>query len=92
MATKSERVTILTSPDFKAFLAVEAKKEGVSVSELIRVRCESPAASNDDEKILLAQLTKELQAATKRANASLDKGMKKAESVLQQIKKRKASA
>ena len=92
MTTKSERVTILTSPDFKAFLAIEAKKEGVSVSELIRVRCENPAASNDDEKILLAQLTEELQVATKRANASLDKGMKKAESVLRQIKKRKANA
>ena len=88
MSVKSERVTILTSPEFKAFLAMEAKKEGVSVAELIRVRCESPASNDSDERVLLQQLTSELRTATKQANKSLDKGIKKAESVLKQIKRR----
>ena len=33
---KTERVTLLTSPDFKAFLNAEARLEGVSVAELVR--------------------------------------------------------
>ena len=39
MAAKTERITILGTPDFKAFLAREAKKEGVSLSQLVRQRC-----------------------------------------------------
>jgi hypothetical protein len=35
---KTERVTLLTSPDFKAFLSAEARREGVSVAELVRTR------------------------------------------------------
>ncbi len=34
MAVKSARITILGTPDFKAFLTREAKKEGVSLSKL----------------------------------------------------------
>jgi len=37
---KTARVTLLTSPDFKKFLNVEAQREGVSVAELIGSRCE----------------------------------------------------
>ena len=37
---KTARVTFLVSPDFKAFLAAEAERTGVSVAELIRQRCE----------------------------------------------------
>ncbi len=39
MAVQSERITILGTPDFKAFLTREAKREGVSMSELVRQRC-----------------------------------------------------
>ncbi len=91
MGIKSERVTILTSPEFKAFLGSEARKEGVSVAELIRARCERPAANDNAEQELLEHLTQELKAATKRAGRSLDKGIKKAEFVLKQIEKRKAN-
>jgi len=38
MAVKSARITILGTPDFKAFLTREAKKEGVSLSKLVRQR------------------------------------------------------
>ena len=90
MRMKRERVTILTSPEFKAFLNAEAAKEGVSVAELIRARCERPSMDEDTEE-LLTQLTTELKSATKRAAQSLDRGMQKAESVLAQIQKRKES-
>lgn len=42
---KNERITILGTADFKAFLVAEAEREGVSVSELVRRRCmAAPAA------------------------------------------------
>jgi len=86
VSVKSERITILGSPDFKSFLAAEAAKEGVSVSELVRNRCERPATTNDNtEEVLLAELTKELRAATKRAGKALDRGMKKANAVLKRM-------
>ncbi|MGI9284444.1 MAG: hypothetical protein ACR2P1_03595 [Pseudomonadales bacterium] len=86
MSVKSERITILGSPEFKAFLAAEAAKEGVSVSELVRTRCERPAATNGaTEDVLLAELTKELRAATQRAGKALDRGMKKANAVLKRL-------
>ena len=37
---KTERVTLLTSPEFKSFLTKEARSEGISVAELVRSRCE----------------------------------------------------
>ena len=41
MTTQTERTTILSTPEFKAWLVDEAKKEGVSVSELVRQRCQA---------------------------------------------------
>ena len=40
MATKTERVTIWGSSELKAFLTEQASKEHISVSELVRRRCE----------------------------------------------------
>lgn len=42
---KTERVTLLVSPEFKRFLQEEAEREGVSLGELVRRRCERPAPS-----------------------------------------------
>ena len=47
---KTERVTLLASPKFKAFLTTEARREGVSVGELVRSRCQPKAG---DEEVLL---------------------------------------
>lgn len=69
---KTERITILGSPEFKAFLASEALAEGVSVSELIRQRCERKPS--EDEELLLA-LAAELQQAVKSAKVSLADGI-----------------
>jgi hypothetical protein len=83
-AVKTERITILGSPDFKAFLNREAQKEGVSVSQLVRQRCENKPSSQDEE--LLAALVKELGAATARAKSSLEKGLTDAEKVLSELR------
>ena len=84
MSVKTERITILGSPDFKAFLMSEAEKEGVSVSQLVRSRCEKESADADDE--LLLELVAEVRASTTTARKSLEKGLKEAESTLKELR------
>lgn len=83
---KSERITILGSPAFKAFLTREAKKEGISLSQLVRQRCENKSPSQEEK--LLAALVKELSEATVRAKLSLEKGLADAEKVLSELRRR----
>jgi hypothetical protein len=85
MAVKTARITILGTPDFKAFLTREAKKEGLSLSQLVRQRCEKKPVNSEDEE-LLAALLKEVSKATGRARASLEKGLADAEHVLAEIR------
>ena len=86
MTAKTARITILGTPDFKAFLTREAKKEGVSLSELVRQRCEKKPVNSEDEE-LLAALVKEIGAATARAQASLEKGLADTEQALAEIRR-----
>lgn len=85
MSVQSERITILGTPDFKAFLAKESKKEGISMSELVRRRCTQRPANNDEA--LLAALMDEVNKATKKATKSLEKGLSDAENVLAEIRR-----
>lgn len=80
---KSERVTLLTTPEFKAFLSAEAKRENVSVAELVRSRCEQ--RPNDDE-VVLAALTLELRSAVGQAKESLREGFAEADAVLAEMR------
>jgi len=80
---KTARVTLLTSPDFKRFLSAEAKREKVSVAELIRSRCER--RPTDDEKILAA-LTGELNKAVADAKKALKSGLDEAQEVLAELR------
>lgn len=84
-AVKTERITILGTPDFKRFLTQEAKNEGVSLSQLVRQRCEKKSVSKDEE--LLAVLMKEVAEATVKARSSLEKGLNDAEKVLAEIRR-----
>ncbi len=86
MTVKTERITILGTPDFKNFLNREAKREGVSLSQLVRQRCEMKPTNNEDEE-LLAVLVKEVKAATAKAKVSLEKGLADAENVLAEIRR-----
>ena len=83
MSAKTERITILGSPDFKAFLMSEAEKEGVSVSQLVRNRCNNRSVSEDEE--LLLHLPAEVRASTLSAKQSLEKGLKEAEMTLKAL-------
>lgn len=85
MATaQTARTTILSTPDFKAWLAGEAEKEGVSVSELVRKRCR---LKPDKDEILLSALAAEVRAAAQKAKASLTQGLNDAESVLAELRR-----
>jgi hypothetical protein len=86
MTAKTARITFLSTPDFKAFLAAEAAKEGISVAELIRQRCEGTPANTEEEEMLLV-LVEEVGKATARAKRSLDKGLADAEKVLKEIRR-----
>jgi hypothetical protein len=80
---KTERVTLLTSPDFKAFLNAEASREGVSVAELVRTRCERRPS---EEEILLAALTVELNTRVSEARRMLKQGLDEARAVLDALR------
>lgn len=86
---KTERVTLLTSPEFKAFLGDEAAREGVSVAELVRSRCERKP---DADEAMLASLATELRNAVREAKASLKIGLAEAESVMAELRARRKAA
>ena len=81
---KTERVTLLTSPEFKLFLAAEARREGVSVAELVRSRCERPSSAKEEAE--LRALTAELRAAIEDARRALRSGIDEAQSVLDELR------
>ena len=85
---KTERITLLTSPDFKAFLSAEAIREGVSVAELVRTRCERRPT---DEEAILVELTGELNKAVIEAKRSLKSGLDEAQSVLTELRAKRGS-
>jgi hypothetical protein len=84
---KTERVTLLTSPEFKAFLGAEAAREHVSVAELVRSRCQQ--RPSEDDAVLVA-LTAELRAAVVQAKKALREGLAEAEAVLGELRARRA--
>ena len=85
MTAKTERITILGTPDFKKFLVREAKKEGVSLSMLVRKRCEQKSISEEEQ--ILMELLAELRTATTRAEKSLDTGIESMQQTLTEIRK-----
>lgn len=86
MSTQTARITILGTQEFKEFLQQEAKKEGISMSMLVRRRCEQKPISEDEE--LLIQLLAELKSSTARAKKSLDEGLEEAQRFLDEIEAR----
>ena len=79
---KTQRVTLLTSPDFKAFLSVEAAAEGISVAELVRTRCERRPT---EEEAMLRTMTAELIQATSEAKRALNSSLNEAQAVLSEL-------
>ncbi len=86
MSVKTERITILSTPDFKQFLLGEARREGVSMSQLIRQRCLQSKAKNEEDEVLQV-LVQELRTATARAKSALDQGLADADAALRELRK-----
>ena len=84
---KTERVTLLTTPEFKAFLVAEALHEGVSVAELVRVRCEQREGA---DAVALRTLARELSQSVNRAQQALRGGIEEADSVLKALRAARA--
>ena len=82
---KTERLTISVTPSFKAYLRKEAKREKISVAELVRSRCERSA--NEDATVLGA-LTKELNQTVSDARQALRNGLREAAAVLTDLRKK----
>ena len=80
---KTERVTLLTTPEFKAYLTAAARCEGVSVAELVRARCER--RESPDEMALRA-LAKELSRSVAQAQVALRGGLDEANAVLMALR------
>lgn len=85
---KTERLTLLTTPEFKALLAAEAASAGVSVAELVRRRCQ-PEAGEDEA--LLAASARELHRALGEARKSLGSGLKEADAAISELRLRRIS-
>lgn len=85
-ALKTERVTLLTTRDFRSFLRDEARREGVSVAELVRERCERKPS---EEEAVLAELTAKLREALAEADSSLREGLREAHSALAELRSRR---
>ena len=93
---KSERITFLATPEFKANVTQLAVRENTSVGEVIRGRFERaqnrPDASEESE---LRALVADLRVATAQAQISLSEGLAEAEQTLRELRKssqRKAAA
>ncbi|MCF6289032.1 MAG: hypothetical protein L3J53_07355 [Proteobacteria bacterium] len=89
MTAKTERVTILTTPDFKSYLGTQAKKMGVSVSELIRMRCIEDKLPSSDE-LLLKELIAQSKKSIVKASISLDKGLSDISETLVYLKEQRS--
>ena len=85
-ALKTERVTLLTTKDFRSFLRDEARRQGVSVAELVRERCERKP---NQEEAVLAELTAKLREALAKAHSSLREGLREAHSALVELRSRR---
>jgi hypothetical protein len=82
---KSERISVLGTPEFKAFLAREAEKEGISISELVRRRCEG--VPSEDEALLM-RMAEELKQAVAQAKRSLHEGIQAVKETLAKTQQR----
>ena len=85
-SVKSERVTLLTTKEFKRFLGDEARREGVSVAELVRVRCERKPSQDE---LLLSELSARLREAAKEAKIALKEGIEEANTVLTELRSKR---
>lgn len=86
---KTERITLLTTKSFKSFLSEEASRAGISIAELIRVRCEHKRSPEEE---ILASLAVQLRKAAREAKSSLHESIKEANSALAELQAKRRTA
>jgi hypothetical protein len=74
---QTERVTFLTSPEYKAALDAFAAKRGESVGNVVREATARYMGQEEDEEAQLAVLVEELNKAVPEMVASLDRMIEK---------------
>ena len=84
MSAKTERITILGTPEFKTFLTDQANAEKISVSEFVRRRCVQPVALDEDMQTL-AELVSALHVAIDAARDEMNESLDFAKDVLQEL-------
>ena len=82
----SERVTFLSTPEFKHFLNSRALEEKISVAELIRRQFQHEA--KEGEEAVLSTLIKQVKLMSVKAEKSLDNGLQAIESAIQEANQR----
>ena len=83
---KTERITILGSPQFKSFLSTQARRHKMSVGEFVRSRCENRPSAEDAE---LEMLTEALRQSVAEAKRSLRDGLREARTVLAELQQKR---
>lgn len=84
---KTERIVLLASPAFRAFLNAEAQREGISVSALVRARCEKETTQEDAALMAMAE---ELKLAVREAKKSMIDSLVEATQLIAEMKKTRA--
>lgn len=85
MSSKTERITLLADPAFKASLTEQAEAAGVSVSAWIRLRCEAEEALSPSQARELAMLLADLNAALDQTRTRLDALQRRTEAAQAEI-------
>jgi predicted trehalose synthase len=91
---KTERMTILVTPEQKAAILARAERLGVSAGEMVRRAVESydPAAGSDEDQAVFDALADELFAAAEAARTALRAANEELQSTLQQLAQRRTAA
>ena len=83
----SERVTFLSTPEFKHFLNSRASEKKISVAELIRRQFQDETNGGEEEAVLSA-LIQQVKLMSIKAERSLDQGLQAMEAAIQEANQR----
>ena len=79
---KTARLQVLTTPEFRVWLRKEACEAGVSVGELVRIRCEQ----RSEEEIVLAELTALLCKEVTATRATVRRNLDETRAILSELR------
>ncbi|MGA6981933.1 MAG: hypothetical protein WCC95_00230 [Candidatus Sulfotelmatobacter sp.] len=80
---KTARLQVLTTPAFRDWLRKEARKAGISVGELVRVRCEQRVG---EEEAALAELTALLHKEVTATRATVRRNLDETRAILRDLR------